>query len=210
MEIYHFLMRSLKIYKNKIESEEKKMLKKKLFSTGLATIMMAGLMMVPTNNVFAQEGKYVDEKDIVVIESSELERPTIEENIKPRFVNDFRNRKKNVRTYNEWSSFKRVSDNIHTGNAGGSISSNKLVKFECSVSGNISGLNISANGSVSSSIGYTLNVTKNKRVYMGYRVYYKVETGINEYYDIVTGKVIRSNSYTVKIPQYGEYKLINY
>lgn len=70
------------------------MLKKKLFATGLATIMMAGLMMVPTNNVFAQEGKYVDEKDIVVIESSELERPTIEENIKPRFVNDFRNRKK--------------------------------------------------------------------------------------------------------------------
>lgn len=45
---------------------------------------------------------------------------------------------------------------------------------------------------------------------MGYRVYYKVETGINEYYDIVTGKVIRSDSYTVKTPQYGEYKLINY
>lgn len=55
MEIYHFLMRSLKIYKNKIESEEKKMLKKKLFATGLATIMMAGLMMVPTNNVFAKK-----------------------------------------------------------------------------------------------------------------------------------------------------------
>ncbi len=26
----------------------------------------------------------------------------------------------------------------------------------------------------------------------------------------VTGKVIRSNSYTVKMPQYGKYKLINY
>lgn len=210
MEIYQFSMWSLKIHKNKIESEEKKMLKKKLFATGLATIMMAELMMVPTNNVFAQEGKYVDEKDIFVIESSELERPTIEENIKPSFVNDFRNRKKNVRTYNEWSPFKRVSDNIHTGNAGGSISSNKSVTFGCSVSGNINGLYISTNGSVSSSIGYTLNVGKNKRVYMGYRVYYKVEKGINEYYDIVTGKVIRSNSYTVKTPQYGEYKLINY
>lgn len=186
------------------------MLKKKLFVTGLATIMMAVLMMVPTNNVFAQEGKYVNEKDIVVIKSSELEHPTIEENIKPSFVNDFRNRKKNVRTYNEWSPFKRVSDNIQTGNAGGSISSNRTVTFGSSVSGSISGLNISTNGSVSSSKGYTLNVDKNKRVYMGYRVYYKVETGINELYDIVTGKVIRSNSYTVKTPQYGEYKLINY
>lgn len=45
---------------------------------------------------------------------------------------------------------------------------------------------------------------------MGYRVYYKVETGINECYDVVTGKVIKLNSYTVKTPQYGEYKLINY
>lgn len=50
-----------------------------------------------------------------------------------------------------------------------------------------------------------LSIDKNKK-----RVYYKVETGINEYYDIVAGKVIRSNSYTVKKPQYGEYKLINY
>ena len=45
---------------------------------------------------------------------------------------------------------------------------------------------------------------------MGYRVYYKVETGINESYDVVTGKVIRLNSSTVKTSQYGEYKLINY
>lgn len=44
------------------------MLKKKLFDTGLSTILMAGLMMVPTNNVFTQEGKY-DEKDIVVMEN---------------------------------------------------------------------------------------------------------------------------------------------
>lgn len=186
------------------------MLKKKLFVTSLATIMMAVLMIVPTNNAFAQEGKYVDEKNIVVIESSKLEHPTTEEIVKPLFINDFRNRKKNVRTYNQWSPFKRVSDNMKTGNAGGSISSNKSVSFGCSVSGSIQGLGISRSGSVSSSMGYTLNVDKNKRVYMGFRVYYQVETGINEYYDVATGKVIRSNSYTVKKPQYGEYKLINY
>lgn len=43
---------------------------------------------------------------------------------------------------------------------------------------------------------------------MGYRVYYKVETGTRELYDIVTGKVLRRKTYTIKIPQYGDYKLI--
>ncbi len=58
--------------------------------------------------------------------------------------------------------------------------------------------------------GYTLNVGANKRVYMGYRVRYEIETGTRECYDIVTGKVIDHNDYTVKTPIYGEYKLINY
>lgn len=33
---------------------------KRLFATGIATIMMAALMIVPTNNVFAQENKNID------------------------------------------------------------------------------------------------------------------------------------------------------
>lgn len=45
---------------------------------------------------------------------------------------------------------------------------------------------------------------------MGYRVRYEIETGTRECYDIVTGKVIDHNDYTVKTPIYGEYKLINY
>lgn len=36
------------------------MLRKRLFATGIATIMMAALMIVPTNNVFAQENKNID------------------------------------------------------------------------------------------------------------------------------------------------------
>lgn len=43
---------------------------------------------------------------------------------------------------------------------------------------------------------------------MAYRAYYKAETGIRELYDIVTGKVLRLKTYTIKIPQYGDYKLI--
>ncbi len=45
---------------------------------------------------------------------------------------------------------------------------------------------------------------------MAYRVCYRVETGTNEYYDAITGKVYSSSSYTVKVPQYGEYGLVNY
>lgn len=45
---------------------------------------------------------------------------------------------------------------------------------------------------------------------MGYRVKYKVETGTREMYDMVTGKVVRSNKYTVKKTMYGEYALLNY
>ncbi len=173
------------------------------------TLLMVGLA-IPANHAFAQEDKSASEKEIIAIESAELKQLITEENISSIYVNHVRNRKTNVRTYNEWSSFKRVSDNIKTGKSGGSITANKKVSFGCSVSGSINGLSISTNISISSSTGYTLKVGKNKRVYMGYRVYYKVETGINEYYDAINGKVIKSNSYTIKTPQYGEYQLINY
>ncbi|ODV54468.1 hypothetical protein [Lysinibacillus fusiformis] len=113
------------------------------------------------------------------------------EEVTPYFVNDFQYR------------------NITTGKGGGSITATKSVTFGTDVSGAIDGLGISTSKSITSSIGYTLNADPNKTVYMGYRVYYKVETGTREYYDLVTGKVLKSNSYTVKVPQYGEFKLIN-
>lgn len=107
-------------------------------------------------------------------------------------------------------SYRRVSDNLVTDSEGGSISASKSVTFGTEVSGDITGINISTSASITSEIGYTLNVGANKRVYMGYRVYYAVEKGTRELYDVVTGEVLRSNSYTVKVPQYGEYKLIIY
>ncbi|MFG3435385.1 hypothetical protein [Lysinibacillus fusiformis] len=147
----------------------------------------------------------VDSEEVVNPEEIEVDS----EEVTPYFVNDFRYRKVNVKTFNEWSGYKRASDNITTGEGGGSITATKSVTFGTDVSGAIDGLGISTSKSITSSIGYTLNADPNKTVYMGYRVYYKVETGTREYYDLVTGKVLKSNSYTVKVPQYGEFKLIN-
>ena len=93
---------------------------------------------------------------------------------------------------------------------GGSISSNKSVSFEASASGEIKGLNISLGGSVSNELGYVLDVGPNKRCYMGYRVKYNIEKGTRVRIHRVTGKVVSTNTYTIKKPAYGEYKLINY
>ncbi|MCM3676699.1 hypothetical protein M3699_23350 [Peribacillus simplex] len=38
--------------------------------------------------------------------------------VRAKFVNDFRNVKKKVKKYEQWSSFKRVSDNLTTGKKG--------------------------------------------------------------------------------------------
>ena len=181
---------------------------KKTFVSILTTNMLL-ISLGTTINVLAHENQSLDDQELNV-EWGELDHSVGDSTIKPRFVNDFRNRKRNVKRYDEWSPYKRVSDNIQTGRAGGKISSNRSVTFGVDITGNILGLGIATRTSISSQKGYTLNVGPNKRVYMGYRVKYKVETGINEVYDVVTGKVIRKNRYTVKTPQYGEYKLINY
>lgn len=182
---------------------------RKLLSLILSFVMLFTL----TIPAFASEADslYVNECDIEIVPDNALTGNYTEssENA-PRFINDFRYRKINVTTSYEWSAYKRVSDNLVTDSEGGSISSTKSVSFGTEVTGNIGSLGISTNTSISSEIGYTLNVGANRRVYMGYRVYYKVEQGTRELYDIVTGQVISSNSYTVKTPQYGEYKLINY
>ncbi len=130
--------------------------------------------------------------------------------VAPRFMNEYRYRKTNVKISYQWSGYKRVSDNLKTTSAGGSISANKGVTFGTEVSGNIYQLGISTGVSLSSEKNYTLNVGANQSVYMGYRVKYKVETGTREMYDMVTGRVISSNKYTVKTPIHGEYALLRY
>ncbi|CAM5705105.1 putative protein OS=Lysinibacillus sphaericus OX=1421 GN=LS41612_21530 PE=4 SV=1 [Lysinibacillus sphaericus] len=71
--------------------------------------------------------------------------------------------------YFEWSDFKRVSDNLTTGAAGGSITSSNTVSFQTEVSGIIDGLGYSRSKSITSSIGYTLHANPNTTVYMGYK-----------------------------------------
>lgn len=148
--------------------------------------------------------------DGIIENSSELPDENQNPTISSRMVNPIRYRKKNVKSYQEWSGYRRISDNLKTGAAGGSISATKTTTFGVSVSGDISGINVNASGSVSSAKGYKLNVGANKRVYLGYRTRYAVETGKREQYDLETGKVYRTNNYTVKRPLYGEYALINY
>lgn len=113
--------------------------------------------------------------------------------------------KENVKTTNEWSSYRRVSDNIW---GPGSITADRSVTFGTQASGSYANLGFSLNTSVSSKVGYTLNAGKKSRVYMGYRVRYKVERG--ERVGRLGSREISRQSYTVKTPMYGEYKLINY
>ncbi len=107
----------------------------------------------------------------------------------------------------EWSSFRRISDKISTGSAGGSISSNRITTFGTVASGSYANLVFSLNKS-KRSMGYTLNVPKNSRVYLGYRVKYNVEKGTRI---TKTGKAVRDRRpYKIKTPFYGEYKWIRY
>ncbi|MGR9050550.1 hypothetical protein ACQ4XT_18105 [Halobacillus faecis] len=116
--------------------------------------------------------------------------------------------KENVSTYTEWSPFRRVSDNVVTGNHTGSIKSDRTTTFTVSASGGYSNLGFSLGKTVTSAKSYTLNVPKYSRVYMAYRVKYNVEKGTRV---TKTGSVVRSKTpYTVKTPAYGEYKLLKY
>lgn len=171
----------------------------------------------PTSVSISDENqpRYVNEKDIQIVSPEELTGTQLQlssPKIKPLGqINDFYYRKSNVTYSTEWSPYKRVSDNIIVGPAGGSIAVTKTVSFGTEISGEVYGINIATNASLESSIGYTLNASPNSRVYVGYRVLYQVERGTREYCDgIVNPRVISKNPYTVKTPQYGEYVLITY
>ncbi|MBT2648065.1 hypothetical protein J7E52_15425 [Bacillus sp. ISL-34] len=126
-------------------------------------------------------------------------------------VNETTHVKKKVKKYTEWSSYKRVSQNLNTkGAKGGSISSDRSVTFSPTVSGSIKGLGISLGFSKSSAKNYSLDVGPNRRVYMGYRVRYAVETGENHTINIYNGDTITKKNYKVKKVKYGEYGLVNY
>lgn len=151
-------------------------------------------------SVFAMD--YVDEN---------LVEQVIDENqnndIAPQIM-DVAYRKTNVTTYTEWSEYERVSDNACPVGSNGSISSNRTVTFRVDIKGAISGIDVISGGSITSAKNYTLPVDAGKCGYMAFRVKYKVEKGVRELYDMVTGEVISKNDYIVKVPQYGSYKIL--
>jgi hypothetical protein len=158
--------------------------------------------------IFSSSSVLATEKPVGPVEDIEL---TVEEgDYSAQFVNDFRSRKKNVRYSTETSNYRRVSDDVNTyGAASGTITANRTTTFNTAVSGSVQGLNINTGVSVSSSKSYSLTVGPNRNVYLGYRVVYDVEKGTRETYDVVTGRVISTNTYTVKKPRHGGYKLID-
>ena len=117
--------------------------------------------------------------------------------------------KKNPVVTYEWSTVKRISDDLETGPAGGSITSNKSVTFTAQIGSSAKGLTFSGSTSISSAIGYTLHVGGNRKAYMGYKVYYRVETGIREKRSMTTSKVVSTNTYTVKTIDHGSYCMVN-
>ena len=185
---------------------------KKLVSLFLAF----ALCLTFSTPVFAKEdsqSKYVNEWEVEILPGPDKNINNDENNILENPVVNGGDtdiwcwRKTNVY---EWSGYYRVSDNLVTSEAGGSLCCDRSITISASISGNTSNINVTASGSVSTSIGYTLNVGPNKRVYMGYRVYKYIERGTREYYNQYNGQVLSSNSYTAISPQYGEYVLINY
>lgn len=187
------------------------MKRRNFFIIALTTALSFSLVFIPDTSLASQSDNDVLKNNVTLVTNYNVEYfKTNSNNISPEFVNPYRYRKIKEDVTYEWSPFRRVSSNLNTYNSGGgSIKANRKTTFGVSVSGNIFGLGISTSGSISSQIGYTLNVPKNRRVYMGYRVRYKVEKGIREVRDVVTGKKT-TNKYTVKTPLYGEYKLRNY
>lgn len=139
---------------------------------------------------------------------NELRSSSLQEELgyEPRIGFNISTRKTNVRTRYEWSGYHRVSDTIRTGPKGGSISTTKSLSFGGSVKGNIQGLDVSINGTVSSSVGYTLHVGGNQTAYIGYRVLYLVEEGTRVVRD--GSGVISQNTYIARKPIRGEYALL--
>lgn len=120
-------------------------------------------------------------------------------------------RKKSVRKFKQWSPYRRVSGNLQTKNYTGTIRVDRQTTFSTSIHGAINGINVTLGGSVTSSASYSINVGKNRRVYIGCRVLMNVESGIREKVNAKTGQVVSRNNYTVKRPSsIPEYTLLNY
>ena len=113
--------------------------------------------------------------------------------------------KSNVRTYEQWSSSVRVSDDV-CGIKGDTLAVTYSRTFSPEISGNIRGINVKVGVSFSSNIGATLQFPQNGTYYIAYKVLYSVEEGINISKNS-SGTVLGRNSYKVKNPIHKKYYL---
>lgn len=89
---------------------------KNLLSIVLSLTMVFALSPTAFADSFESNPIYVNEWEVEVVPSNTLTGTySAESNTQPRFVNDFRYRKVNVKTTEKWSLYKRVSDNLVTG-----------------------------------------------------------------------------------------------
>lgn len=166
----------------------------------LSALVLTLVLILSTTSSFA-----ADESIKTILDIGSTESQVIEP--KGQF-NDYYYTKKDVKTSYEWSNGKRVSDDLTSGPKGGSITSTKSATFSGSVSGDVFGLTFTGETTIKSSVGYTLFTEPNKTQYMAYRVQYKVERGVREKRSMMTGKVVSTNSYTVKRIDHGQYYLV--
>lgn len=172
------------------------------------SILLVFSFFLITNTAYANTYKAVEEKNIILDKGETTanlnnRQPEIE----VRSYGGTRVQKSNVRITHEWSGYRAVSHTVKASSAGASISTNRTTTFKTDVSGDISKINISLGGSISSTVGYTIQIPPGKTAYLGFRVLYKVERGTRTetFYD---GKVYKKTNYVVKTPIRGEYSLI--
>lgn len=163
------------------------------------TALLSAGVTVSANNTTQPTNSVQPETELITTNLQDL-------GYEPRIGFNISTRKTNVRTRYEWSSYHRVSDTIRTGPKGGSISTTKSLSFGGSIKGSVQGIDVSVNGTVSSSVGYTLHIGGNQRAHIGYRVLYLVEEGTRIVSD-GSGELSR-NTYIARKPIRGEYALL--
>ncbi len=115
-------------------------------------------------------------------------------------INPVRYRKKDVKRYKEWGSYKRLTNTVCTKNSTAELSISEDNTFSTIIGGVIEGLGINISSSITVKKGLKFTIPPNSCKYVAVRIQYDVESGIREYYDVQTGKIKGSNKYVVKKP----------
>lgn len=176
---------------------------KSIYRALLATLAVIVIISISFGSV-----SNVEASKTVTIDSSNIENVEIEQT---SVIGHIGMKKRNKKTSQEWSKYKRISDNVKTGNATASITANKVATFSLSVSGGLTKGDVGFTKSISSGRSYTMNVPKKSNKYMAYKARYSVEKGqVCKKFNGISNKCTSGwKNYTIKKPLYGQYALLN-